>query len=400
MKKIDLHIHTVCTPSDIPFVFSLPKLIEYVRRANLDGIAVTNHNCFDARQFKEITAQLDIPVFPGIELVVDGGHLLLLSDVDDLADFDARCRGFGEDAVGVDALRSAFGDLSRYLIIPHYEKKPAVSATVLSQLGALVSAGEVASPKKFRYCINDPERLVPVYFSDIRIQEGLATFPTRQTYISAGDVSLSTIKFCLRDKDKVFLSERDGHRTFDALDNGMKLSTGLNVILGERSTGKTYTLDRLSRDYENVKYIKQFSLLELDEESEVKRFNALLSQKQSLFTQDYLREFKEAVDGMVDVDTAANERKVERYLSSLLTSAKEVERADAFSKAQLFGEVDFSIAPSDALKSLISAVESLIENTEYRSVIQKHVPIDALRSLIVELMSKWAEECELNLKKR
>jgi hypothetical protein len=42
----------------------------------------------------------------------------------------------------------------------------------------------------------------------------------------------------------------------------------------------------------------------------------------------------------------------------------------------------------------------LIENREYRPIIQKHVPISALRSLLVELMSKWAQESELNLKKR
>jgi hypothetical protein len=400
VKKIDLHIHTVCTTSDSPFVFSLPKLSEYARRTNLDGVAITNHNCFDVRQFREITAQLQIAVFPGIELVVDGGHLLVLSDAEAVADFDARCRSFGEAAIRLDDLRTVFGDLSRYLIIPHYDKKPQISANLLSQLGPVVSAGEVSSPKKFRYCLNDPGRLVPVIFSDIRIHEGLSTFPTRQTYIDTGDISLSSIKLCLRDKNKVFLSERDGHRIFDALDNGMKLSTGLNVILGERSTGKTYTLDRLSRDYENVKYIKQFSLLERDEEFEVKRFKTLLSQKQSLFTQEYLGEFKEAVDSMVGVDTTANERKVERYLTSLLNSAKEAERADAFSKAQLFSEVDFSVANPDMLKSLISAVESLIENREYRPIIQKHVPISALRSLLVELMSKWAQESELNLKKR
>ncbi len=42
------------------------------------------------------------------------------------------------------------------------------------------------------------------------------------------------------------------------------LSTGLNVIIGGRSSGKSYTLNRLNEQYENVKYIRQFQLLEVD----------------------------------------------------------------------------------------------------------------------------------------
>jgi ABC-type multidrug transport system ATPase subunit len=406
VKKIDLHIHTIPTSRDSAFVFSLSKLQEYVESMKIDGIAITNHNCFDASQFNEITDALGIPVFPGIEIDLEGGHLLLLAETDELSDFDARCRTLSDRASAANAtisiadLKEIFADLSRYLMIPHYEKKPSVSGDVLNQLSGLVSAGEVGSPKKFCYCIKDKERLVPVYFSDIRITEGLSSFPTRQTYIDAGNVRLSSIRVCLRDKNKVFLAENDGHRVFDALDNGMKLSTGLTVVLGERSSGKTYILDRLFEEYENVKYIRQFSLLARDEESETRRFNDLLSQKHSLFTQEYLKEFKDVVDSMVNVDPKRNDQRIERYLSLLLKNARESERADAFSKAQLFNEADFSIASLETLRTLVSAVESLIENTEYRSIIEKYVSVRALQKLIVELMSKSIEQSELNLKKR
>jgi len=66
MKKIDLHIHTVATRSDSQFDFCLDKLSEYIDAANLDAIAITNHNIFDATQFGQIRDAVTIPVYAGI----------------------------------------------------------------------------------------------------------------------------------------------------------------------------------------------------------------------------------------------------------------------------------------------------------------------------------------------
>jgi DNA transposition AAA+ family ATPase len=64
-------------------------------------------------------------------------------------------------------------------------------------------------------------------------------------------LTLNAIKACLQDKRKVALSETDGNRLFQIFDDGQKLSTGLNVLLGERSSGKTFALNRIneSNDY-------------------------------------------------------------------------------------------------------------------------------------------------------
>ena len=91
MKKIDLHIHTVSTISDRPFTFSLSKLKWYVEEANLQAIAITNHNMFNLEQFLSIKAELSIKVFPGIEIDVDGTHILLISEDNDLSDFKRKC---------------------------------------------------------------------------------------------------------------------------------------------------------------------------------------------------------------------------------------------------------------------------------------------------------------------
>ena len=80
MKKIDLHIHTVPTISDAHFTFSLAVLREYVNSAELEAIAITNHDMFDLTQFNQITKELDCVVFPGIEINLDKGHVLIISE--------------------------------------------------------------------------------------------------------------------------------------------------------------------------------------------------------------------------------------------------------------------------------------------------------------------------------
>ena len=60
MKKIDLHLHTKPSISDSQFEFSLDKLKEYIRKLEIDCIAITNHNLFDLEQFKKVKAMITI----------------------------------------------------------------------------------------------------------------------------------------------------------------------------------------------------------------------------------------------------------------------------------------------------------------------------------------------------
>ena len=92
MKKVDLHIHTVATVSDHYFEFSMDTLQSYVECKELDAIAVTNHNLFDRKQYEEICEKISVPVFPGIEIDVEEGQLLLITSPDDLDDFEPRYR--------------------------------------------------------------------------------------------------------------------------------------------------------------------------------------------------------------------------------------------------------------------------------------------------------------------
>lgn len=297
MKKVDLHIHTIPTISDSDFSFCIEKLKEYIQQLNIDCIAITNHNHFDLNQFNFIKETLEIPIFPGIEISLESGHLLLISDCNELNDFEIRCKQIEalinrkEDYITVDKLKEIFNNLNKYILIPHYEKRPKIKEEIVSELKDYIKAGEVQSPKKFIYCIKNRDSLVPVIFSDLRFDIHMESFTTRQTYFDLAEISFTGLKSCLCDKNKVSLSKKDGNKFFQALENGLELSTGLNVILGERSSGKTYTLNSIYKSNINVKYIRQFELLETDAEQSERKFNKQLSTKNSNISDSFLEEF-------------------------------------------------------------------------------------------------------------
>lgn len=370
------------------------RLVRYVESRKLDGIAVTNHNLFDETQFMEISEAISIPVFPGIELDVDGCQILLISELTETERFAEKCAAASHRDASKSApftlndIEELFGDLSEYLVIPHYEKKPAISRETLEVLAHRVTAGEVSSPKKFIYCLNDKNRLVPVLFSDCRIEASDDPFPVRQTFIDCDDVTFASLRVCLGDKHKVALTEADGNTLFLAFDNQM-LSTGLNVIVGERSSGKSFTLERINDAWPNAKYIPQFSLVERNDDDDARRFDQRLASDKSLLSSEFLDEFRSVVHQILEVDVDSDDRNIDRYIDSLFAFARESEREDAFSNAILFSSEEYPIQDQTELKKLIASTEHLIANKEFRGTIDKYLPMEDLRRLIVDLMTQY-----------
>ena len=130
------------------------------------------------------------------------------------------------------------------------------------------------------------------------------------------------IKLCLRDKTKVALSPKDGHKLFQAFADGQQLSTGLNVIIGERSSGKSYTLNRIAECFDNVCYLKQFSLVATNDAEDQMRFSEHLSQKRSVYSKDYLAELQRVIEDITEIDLDEDDRSVENYVESLLKHAE------------------------------------------------------------------------------
>jgi recombinational DNA repair protein RecR len=395
LKKIDLHIHTVPTISDSAFTFSLETFKRYVTTAQLDAVAVTNHDVFDIVQFREIQQALEalnVTVFPGIEINVEKGHILVIGNATELEEFDSKARRVTQkicnlgDTLSVEELETIYVDLSKYLVIPHYEKGPPITGDTLEKIKQYVCAGEVDSAKKFVRAVKDETKLTPVLFSDSRMKSDLINLPIRHTFVDCGTMTLYALKTCLRDKAKVTLSASDGNKLWQIFNDGQKLSTGLNVLLGARSTGKTHMLDEISKTVENVKYIKQFSLVQQNEAANENEFKSNVEKRRSVFVDEYLSGLKRMLDEVMNVDLNASNQKVEKYVETLLRSALETDRRDAFSNSTLFNEVDFPVGNTNTLATLIDSVRQVIENVEFRIVIEKHVELRSLKNLLRELI--------------
>ena len=80
------------TVSDQYFEYNQTILEKYIAELSLDAIAITNHNTFDKEQYDKICEAVNIPVFPGIEIDIEKGHLLVITTKLDLIDFSARCK--------------------------------------------------------------------------------------------------------------------------------------------------------------------------------------------------------------------------------------------------------------------------------------------------------------------
>lgn len=406
VKKIDLHIHSLPTQWDVDFSFEQDILERYVSGASLDAIAITNHNLFDRNQFEEIKRALKIAVFPGIEVTLDCGHILVISDLTNLDSFEEQTAQISskitqeQDNISIDEFTTIFTNLDQHLVIPHYDKKPAIRGPAFERLKAYASCGEVDSAKKFLRAIKDDAGITPVLFSDARICEKLNLLPIRQTYVDCGEISLKALKSCLQDKRKVALSRSDGNKLFQVLQNGLQLSTGLNILLGERSSGKTYTLDKICESQENVKYIKQFSLVQQDDAAYEREFSKNLQRTRSQCIDEYLSGFKTVLSDVMRIDLRTDDRAVEDYINSLIKSAEEADRRDTFSSTALYDESEFPTRRDKVLFDLIASVRHIIENVEFRDVISKHIDIHSMKKLAVELIELlWVRRIETKKKK-
>lgn len=304
------------------------------------------------------------------------------------------------DYLSVSDLKDIYEELDRYLLIPHYEKKPPLRGDALRDLLPHISAGEVDSAKKFVRAIKDDSKPTPVIFSDSRMKENLSRLPIRQTFIDCGELSIEAIKECLQDKAKVALSANDGNRLWQTLESGQHLSTGLNVLVGARSSGKTHTLNEISRTVENSKYIKQFSLVQQNETEYARSFESEVEKRRSIVVDSFLAGLKRTTDSIIEVDLLSREREIERYIETLLKSAEETDRHDAFSKAVLFSEEPFPLGNNETLESLIASVKQIIENVEFKEIIERHVDRSSLKALILELIETLRDRASENKKKQ
>lgn len=403
MKAIDLHIHTIKTILDADFCFDVNKLKEYIDSENLECIAITNHNLFSKKNFQEIKLITNISILPGIEVSIEGGHLLVIgneSDADKLEEQSNELRKYIFDEhsfLKYEEFLDVFDNYENYLLIPHYIKDPKVPTDIIKKFGSNIFLGEVSSAKKWFATIKKEEMLVPVLFSDIRIDKELKNFPGTHLYVDCDNLTVGGLKNSLCDRKKISLSRINSDSEFQIMPDGTMASLGLNVLIGKRSTGKTYTLDKINKSFEknSIKYIQQFSIIKNADE---KNFNSIIDKENSDFYEKYLSILKKTVNQALGVNLPDVTNKMKVYLESLIEYANKQDKMDIFSKCTLFNEQPFNYTVSEEIKKNIEAIDTLLSSTKYKELISTYVDEMNLKKLLKEFIKIYKVETNEKLK--
>lgn len=384
MKRIDLHIHTLPSKLDEDFEFSLDVLRTYVQSNQLDAIAITNHNFFDRDNYELVKNELSEQtiVFPGVEVSVRSYHVVVIADpssIESLVEAAEQLADISQDQDGISIER--FQELFKarhFLCIPHFRKKPQIPDEDLRALNDMVVALEVSSPKKFFY--EHPRNDKPVVlFSDLRCRQTKIPPAGKYSYVNIEDVSFESLRLSFQDREKFAISDRQN--TFE-LAPGLYVAPGLNVVVGARSSGKTYFLDSVygACDSDDVLYVRQFEIVKDAEEDTFKR---KLADEEASFKADYYKAMSDASSYMLALpsreDTLGS---IKRYIEDLAEYANSQSREDEFSKCPIYSEQKLPRIAAAKEKKTVEAILTLLDDNPLSGEIHEMIGVAVLVELL------------------
>lgn len=381
VKRIDFHIHTVPSIKDSDFNFSIEWLKAYVDKTKLDAIAITNHDLFDKNNFEEISEYLpNVKVYPGIELALDIGHVNIVFPcdcIDVLSQFSEWLSNIHQtqsDSITSEQLREQLPCWDQGIYIFELGKSKGVKE-IPNIFSNLVCVGGVPNQLRFNIAKNNPESLVPCLFSDAHAtnqdsdnRNDIAKLQNKQTYLQIDSCEFEDIKKCLRDKSKVSINKENLKDVID-IDN-VKISSGLNLVVGKRGTGKTYFLNKIKEFSDDEYYeIKQFETAKADDYIEMQRKDQG-SIEFSKWQEKYTNEFSKIKSYLQDTYTETDD--IENFLVDVKRFATEMTRSKSSQKYLLFQETEFELSNINYIRSALTNIKDVIENEEIWNLLNKN----------------------------
>lgn len=406
--KLDLHIHTLPnkTINEPGFEFDLEALDKFVNINKLDCIAITNHNFFDYENFDIINNHFKNKclILPGIEISLESGHILLIGErnevtfknLEKITDKILELNVYKDPSfyINIDDFLK-IENLNEFMLIPHYLKDPIIPSGIIAKIQKLITAYEVSSQSKFFKVFKNEMNITPVIFSDFRAKhyDNKFQYAGKYIYLKLDDkqITFKNIKNALSFKKNVSLTSDNEENIFDIYGDKVKAYNGINVLLGKRSSGKTWLLNSINEQFQNntsinnnqVLYIKQFEIT--NEEN----FQAEINLEATSDIKSFLKNLVEIfdyVDMNVNKDTKTQ---LGNYLKTLKSYA-ESHKQDVFSKSHLFNYNDSPKIDDDELKKILKSIYLLKKTTgEYRSIIRNYISDENLSLLTDELRQKY-----------
>lgn len=273
-KKIDFHIHTIPFQKgkDEDFSYSADWLEDYIGQAKLNAIAITNHNLFDAENFKNVTSlcgKKNVAVFPGMEIDLKSGHVNLIYPaeqkyIDELVNCSTKMAGLDKnDSIDLNFFLENFTSYADSIMT--FETGKSNTLKKPDQLKDAVFTAGVSNSLKFQKMWNQEFDTVPVLFSDAHATKNgndlsrsdIPQLAHKNTFIQSDSNSFEDIRNALKYKKNVNIFEDEIHDSFEI--DGVRVSKGLNLIIGRRGSGKTVFIDKIQHIYQDEVYrISQF----------------------------------------------------------------------------------------------------------------------------------------------
>lgn len=373
VKRIDFHIHTISSSKDYDFLYSSQWMQNYVQKAELNAIAITNHDLFDESNF--IAVQKDLPntkLFPGIELSLEEGHVNIIfpeEDISNLVKFSdwLANQNLGEKGkISTEDFCANMNNWENGIYI--FELGKSNSLSIPEKLSNVCSVGGVTNQLKFQSFYKMEDGLTPVLFSDAHADDkdpeekrrNIKILKNKNTFLQVDNCTFQEIKNCISDKSKV---GTNANYLRDVIDiENHTVSTGLNLIVGKRGTGKTKFLERIKRQYdsEDIYEIAQFETSKSDEFIEKQR----KEQKQTsvnIWKKQYNSQFSAIQDYLNNSEEDFN-KGIEEFIESVKKFVKDTTESNSTSKYQLIKESSFEEISTRNLEKHLADLKELIKS--------------------------------------
>ena len=396
VKKIDFHIHTVSTEKDYDFQYSSEWIENYVSKSKLDAIAITNHDLFDLRNFNFVKGDLpNCTVFPGIELSLEGGHVnIVFSEeekyyLSEFSDWLNNNLSGSKKSISVDEYCENMKNWENGIYI--FEMGKSNSMQVPERFKNSCCVGGVSNQLRFQSFYKKEEGLTPVLFSDAHATDcdseknrnNIEFLCTKNTFLQIDNCTFNEIKNTITDKTKVDINIENLRDVIDV--GGHRVSTGLNLIVGKRGTGKTYLLQEIKNCFEekDIYEIKQFETAKSDDYIEKQRIKQGESAA-SMWSDKYQHQLSAIKDFLTNYDSN-NILEIDDYLNGVKKFAKDWVMSKSTSKYNLYTQQNFEGKPTKNIEEHLNDLKKLINSRDVWSMISDS---SMKRKIFIEVYSE------------
>ena len=278
---IDFHCHTKATKSgeDKKRNINPEDFKSTILNAQVKMVAITNHNEFIMEEYKKYsdTVNGDFIVLPGIELDIQGidnerGHVVIVYDNTDIEGFDLRIKKLinelppDEVLIQIDDLIDFINELN-CIVLAHYIKSDSLNEKSIEKIKNSIKNNyrffyEPSSYRTLGIMINnsfralkgsdivDWDKYSSQEFANIKLD--IDSYKNLMLFIKKDQAIIESL-LNKQNKYEIDIS-------YDNSEEKVLIYDNINVFFGTKGTGKSVSLDKISKYYLNLgKDVKYYS---------------------------------------------------------------------------------------------------------------------------------------------